>query len=246
MGSPEGEPARRKNEGPRHRVTLTRGYWLADTACTQALWQAATGANPSDFRGDPQRPVENVSWRDVQEFLGLIGERLPGCLASLPTEAQWEHACRAGTETAFSFGSRIRPEQVNYDGNFPYAGGEKGRFREETVAVKILPPNPWGLYEMHGNVWGWCADGRRGYEPAPCLDPKGPGAEDPEAPRDARGGSWLDFAWRARSAYRDAIPPGYRLGRLGFRFCLRSIDPGRAGRVRRDRPEAGGAQRDRC
>ncbi|MER2603391.1 MAG: formylglycine-generating enzyme family protein, partial [Candidatus Competibacter phosphatis] len=161
MGSPEDEPERSSDEGPRHWVTLSRGFWLADSACTQALWQAVMGSNPSAFKENAQRPVEQVSWNDVQGFLRRLEALLPGCRADLPTEAEWEYACRAGAETPFSFGEQITPEQVNYNGEHPYAGGKKGLYRQQTVPVKSLPPNAWGLYEMHGNVDEWCADGQR-------------------------------------------------------------------------------------
>ncbi|HNO60224.1 MAG TPA: formylglycine-generating enzyme family protein, partial [Plasticicumulans sp.] len=164
MGSPDNEPERLNNEGPQHLVTLTRGFWLADTACTQGLWQAVTGGNPSQFKDDPQNPVEQVSWNDVQKFLRALEGLLPGIEACLPSEAQWEYACRAGTTTPFSFGTQVTPAQVNYDGNFPYADGKKGEDRGRTVPVKSLPANDWGLYEMHGNVWEWCADGLRTYD----------------------------------------------------------------------------------
>ena len=226
MGSPEDEPERQDREGPRHAVTLSRGFWLADTACTQAMWQAVTGRNPSHFTGDPQRPVERVSWENVQQFLRKVEALLPGCQADLPTEAEWEYACRAGTETPFSFGTQITPEQVNYDGNFPYAGGKKGLDRGKTVPVKSLLPNAWGLYEMHGNVWEWCADGLRTYGGEPQQDPVGPISESEDAQRAVRGGSWDDYARWTRSAYRSAIRPGRAGHDLGFRLCLRSIEPG--------------------
>ncbi|MDP2867443.1 MAG: formylglycine-generating enzyme family protein [Methyloversatilis sp.] len=145
MGSPEDEPERWEGEGPRHRVRIGRGFWLADNACTQALWAAVMGSNPSHFHeGEdaPQRPVENVDWDDVQKFLSLLNLHLPDTLVSLPTEAEWEYACRAGTQTPFSFGADITTAQVNYDGNHPYAGGAKGLYRQTTVPVKSLPANP--------------------------------------------------------------------------------------------------------
>ena len=225
MGSPEGEPERFDDEGPQHWVTLLRGYWLADTACTQALWQAVMGDNPSHFTGDPERPVEQVDWHRVQVFLRALEVLIPGVRADLPTEAEWEYACRAGTETPFSFGAIITPDQVNYDGNYPYAGGAKGQYRKTTVPVKSLTANPWGLYEMHGNVSEWCADGQRDYTPNPVDDPTGPLAGD-DQPRVVRGGSWLSYAWRARSACRPQYEPGNGLSSLGFRLCLRSIEPG--------------------
>ncbi len=109
------------------------------------------GKNPSSFQGTG-RPVEKVSWDDAQRFISALNEGLPGLDLGLPSEAQWEFACRAGTDTPFSFGANITPEQVNYHGEYPYGGGEKGLYRGETVPVGSLPPNRWGLYEMHGNV----------------------------------------------------------------------------------------------
>jgi formylglycine-generating enzyme required for sulfatase activity len=217
MGSPEDEPERFGDEGPQHAVTLTRGYWLADTACTQALWRAVTGGTPSRFAGD-ELPVEQVSWNDVQGFLRGLEALLLGSIADLPSEAEWEYACRAGTDTPFSFGATITPEQVNYHG--PYAGGARGLYRGKTVPVRSLPANPWGLYEMHGNVREWCADGRRQYGTAPQTDPRGP--EGKTSVRALRGGSWFGFAGRARSACRDANLPDVASVSLGFRLCLRS------------------------
>ena len=222
MGSSDHEPGRFSDEVPQHLVTLTRGFWLADTACTQALWQAVMGSNPSRFKDDPQCPVERVSWNDVQKFLRALEGLLPGIEACLPSEAQWEYACRAGTTTPFSFGAQITPAQVNYNGNHPYAGGKKGEYRERTVPVKSLPANDWGLYEMHGNVWEWCADDLRAYDEAPQQDPEGPAGS---AHRAVRGGSWFLVAWYARSACRSAHVPGLAgdiLVILGFRLCLRS------------------------
>ena len=122
MGSPETEPERYEDE-VQHSVTLTQGFWLADTTVTQALWQAVMGNNPSSFQDDKNNPVENVSWDDAQAFIGKLNELIPGLQAKLPSEAQWEYACRAGTTTPFSFGGNITPELVNYNGDFPYAGG---------------------------------------------------------------------------------------------------------------------------
>jgi formylglycine-generating enzyme required for sulfatase activity len=220
MGSPADEPQRNDDEGPRHRVRLSKGLWLADTACTQALWRAVMGGkNPSFFQGDVRNPVEQVSWDDVRHFLEHVSARLPGVVADLPTEAEWEYACRAGSETPFSFGATISPEQANYDGNYPCAGGRKGQDRQKTVAVKSFAPNDWGLYEMHGNVWEWCADGRREYDVEMHEDPRGP---ESRAPRVVRGGSWSNHAWWLRSAFRRAWHRGYRFDCLGFRFSLRS------------------------
>ncbi len=214
MGSPSGEP-RRSDDETLHEVTLSRGYWLADTACTQALWQAVMGANPSRFQDDPAKPVEQVGWSDVQTFLKRLNALVPGLDAGLPSEAQWEYACRAGTTTPFSLGRNITPEQVNYDGNYPYAGGEKALYRQKTVAVGSLPANPWGLYEMQGNVWEWCADWYGTYPDGPQIDPVGP----PNGSwRVLRGGSWISSARLCRSAYR-FNPPVVANHDFGFRLA---------------------------
>ena len=225
MGSPDDEAEREDWEGPRHRVTLTRGLWLADTACTQALWRAVMGETPSRFKGDTL-PVETVSWNDALTFLSRLKDKVSGLDPRLPTEAQWEYACRAGTGTPFSFGAQITPDQVNYDGNYPYAGGNRGVRRGMTVPVKSLPPNAWGLYEMHGNVWEWCADGLRRYTAEPQVDPVGELGGGDAALRAVRGGSWYGHAWWVRSAYRLAALPGLADFSLGFRLSL-SVCPRR-------------------
>ncbi len=230
MGSPNKEPERLDHEGPQHEVTISQGFWLADTACTQALWLAVMGGeNPSHFQDDLNQPVEQVSWHQVQTFLQRLQTMLPDCQADLPSEAEWEYACRAGTNKPFSFGANITPQQVNYDGNHPYLGGEPGQYREKTVPVKSLPANPWGLYEMHGNVDEWCKDGQRSYDEQAQIDPCGPMAGD-DLPRVIRGGSWFNGAGRARSAGRDADHPGLAFNVLGYRVCLRSIEPGQGTR----------------
>ncbi|MCI5147782.1 MAG: formylglycine-generating enzyme family protein [Candidatus Electrothrix sp. AR3] len=168
MGSSEDEPERDDDE-ILHKVTLSEGFWLGATTVTQVLWQAVMGESPSKFKGE-QRPVERVSWEDAQKFIEQLNRAIPGLELILPSESQWEYACRAGTTTPFSFGANITPEQVNYDGNFPYAGGEKGEYRKETVEVKGLPCNQWGLYQMHGNVYEWCQDWYGDYSVEPVLE----------------------------------------------------------------------------
>ncbi|MGE5341986.1 MAG: formylglycine-generating enzyme family protein [Candidatus Omnitrophota bacterium] len=213
MGSPDDEPERDDDERL-HEVILTHGFWLADTCCTQALWQAIMGENPSRFKGE-NHPVENVSWDNCMTFIDRINRLKDGLNLRLPTEAEWEYACRAGTTTPFSFGRNVTPEQVNYDGRYPYKGGEKGEYREETVDVKSLPCNDWGLYEMHGNVWEWCADWYGDYTTEPAIDPKGPVSG---AFRVLRGGSWFDYALSVRSAMRGRFDPGVRNVSIGFRL----------------------------
>jgi formylglycine-generating enzyme required for sulfatase activity len=182
------------------------------------------GDNPSQFTANPENPVDTVAWDDAQEFLKRLQAVLPGCTAALPTEAEWEYACRAGTDTPFSFGNSITDKQANFRATHPYAGEKKGKFREETVAAKHFPPNQWGLYQMHGNVWEWCADDLRKYETMQ-TDPRGPEPDDELANRAVRGGSWRTEGSRVRSAYRNIGYRGKRYSFHGFRFLLRSQPP---------------------
>lgn len=222
MGSPADEPDRCNDEGPQHQVTISQGFWLFDTACTQALWQAVMGENPSWFKG-ADRPVECVSWNDCQDFLRRLNQRLPGINLELPSEAQWEYACRAGTTTPFSFGANITAKQVNYEDALSYVGTKPGTYRipnssqQQTVPVASLPPNQWGLYQMHGNVWEWTQDHRHSnYQGAPTDGSAWVDDNDGED-RVIRGGSWVDGARGVRAAARDRIDPGGRIGYLGFR-----------------------------
>ncbi len=224
MGSPENESDRVEHEGPRHRVKLTAGYWLADTACTQALWQAVMGNNPSHFKDDPELPVEQVSWKDIQPFLEKL-TTLTGQKVELPSEAQWEYACRAGTMPPFWWGNQLTTEDANYNGHNPYSDGKKGEYRRKTLPVKCFRPNPWGLWQMHGNVWDWCRDSLRTYEEALAVDPEG-------SLRDIcalRGGSWDSRGGYLRAAIRSTLQPGRRYHDFGFRFLLRSHSPAPGG-----------------
>ena len=191
MGSPESE-AERDDDEDLHEVTLTAGYWLGETTVTQALWEVVMGENPSDFKG-PERPVETVSWLNAAGFMQRLNSLQPGLGLRFPTEAEWEHACRAGTSTPFSFDTQITPAQVNYNGNYPYAGGKTGENRGETVEVTALPSNSWGLYQMHGNVYEWCSDWFGDYPSTSVVDPTGLGAGDY---RVLRGGSWYSYGHR--------------------------------------------------
>jgi Uncharacterized conserved protein len=207
MGSPDSEKDHYDRE-VRHQVTLTKGFWLGDTACTQALWKSVMGNNPASFKDSENNPVEQVSWDDTQKFLQTLNNMVSGLKAQLPTEAQWECACRAGTDTPFSFGNNITPELVNY-------GGNKGK----TVPVKSLPANPWGLYEMHGNVWEWCQDAWQEKLPAePVTDPGGAGGDTGR--RVVRGGSWFCNGRSVRSAIRGRNDPDNRRNFIGFRLAL--------------------------
>jgi formylglycine-generating enzyme required for sulfatase activity len=248
MGSPEAETHGLPDQGyytderPQHIVTISQGFWLADSACTQGLWQAVMGRNPSRFDasdgGGANHPVERVSWHDTQVFMQKLQaildqgmetgppSRLAQCMLTLPTEAEWEYACRAGTSTPFSFGNSISTAQANFDGNYPWRDEKKGEYRQKTLDIKALPANAWGLYQMHGNVWEWCADEKREYSTAEMLDPGLDAAVLPspkaQAARVVRGGGWNGQAQSVRSAYRDRGGPGGRGGDLGFRLALRS------------------------
>ncbi|HRY16616.1 MAG TPA: formylglycine-generating enzyme family protein, partial [Candidatus Competibacteraceae bacterium] len=219
MGSPETEAGRDYDES-QHLVILTRGFWLADTACTQALWRAVMGDNPSYFKG-AERPVERVSWGDVQTFLRRLNGIVPGGGFRLPTEAEWEYACRAGTKTPFWFGEQMAPKQVNYDGNHPYTDGVQGQYREKTVDVKALPCNGWGLYQMHGNVWEWCWDGYSDYPTDTVIDPVEPIMGKSLV---VRGGSWFHYGRNARSACRYYFVSGYRNYFTSFRLARVQVD----------------------
>ena len=222
MGSPPTEPERSDDE-LLHPVTLMHGFWLAETACTQALWRAVTGDNPSRFKDDAEAPVEQVSWDDVTaHFLPALNARVAGLEAVLPSEGQWEYACRAGSEGPFWFGSQIDSAQVNFDGNHPMEGGRKSEYRERTVGVKSLPANGWGLYQMHGNVWEWCADEFEPYAEGEVVDPVGRAGESSTAGpagRVLRGGGSFSEARYCRSAYRYAFDPSHRYGSFGFRLA---------------------------
>ncbi|VEN73409.1 Formylglycine-generating enzyme, required for sulfatase activity, contains SUMF1/FGE domain [Candidatus Desulfarcum epimagneticum] len=203
MGSPEDEPERFDDE-LLHEVVLTKGFWLGETVCTQELWEAVMGDNPSRFKGK-RRPVDSVSWNDCMKFIQKINSRIPGLHLRLPTEAEWEYACRAGTQTPFSFGDILITDQSNYDGKLG-----------KTVDVKTFPCNAWGLYEMHGNVREWCFDGKREYKPGVAVDPAG---SDSGAFRALRGGGWFLSGWNLRSALRGSVEPDFRWVNFGFRLA---------------------------
>ena len=230
MGSPEGEAGRFDNEGPQHVVRLTEGYWLAEAPCSQMVWKAVKGFHLTYFRNELQNPVEQVSWDEVagkHGFLTKLEGLLPGLRAALPTEAEWEYACRAGAKEAFNWGSdTITPTQANYDASVAYNGGPTGEYRKKTIPVKSFTPNAWGLYQMHGNVWEWCADGPRPYDGTPQQDPRGQTGDEKDAPRVVRGGSWpLSPHW-LRAASRFSCTRSSGRHNLGFRLLLRSTSPG--------------------
>jgi formylglycine-generating enzyme len=194
MGSVPGEPMRQDDEVP-HRVTISRPFYLSATEVTQRQWLAVMGTNPSRFP-NPDAPVEQVTWNDVQEFLRRLDVRLP-------TEAEWEYACRAGTTTAYSVGAVLSAEDANTD-------------REATMPVGSFAPNAWGLYDMHGNVWEWCADE---YCPYPATAVRDPFQRCGSPFKAIRGGSWHFGADSARSALRYTHEPHLRGFSIGFRVA---------------------------
>ncbi len=216
MGSPAGE-ARRKADETQHRVQISRGFYLGKFEVTQAQWQAVTGANPAQFVGPASGtfPVENVRWDDCQEFLRRLNAG--GSRFRLPSEAEWEYACRAGTTTPFNSGGALSSELANCNGNLPYGGAEKGEYRRGPLPVGRFLPNAWGLHDMHGNVAEFCQDWYGDYGAAPAVDPQGPGRG---SVRIFRGGGWDHDAARCRSAVRFHDSPLYRAPDLGLRVVL--------------------------
>ncbi len=207
MGSPRGEVNRDGNEEQRD-VTIKRNFWMAETETTQELWLAVMGSNPSsflqDFRsGGGELPVENVSWKDCKAFIAKLnnGKYVDDCRFALPTEEEWEYACRAGTTTAFSFGATLYGENANCNGEVGHGPTARGRNDRMTTKVRSYPANPWGLYDMHGNVWEWCETS---------LGDK----------RVNRGGSWFDAASVCRSAKRKTNGPDHKSNMLGFRLIM--------------------------
>lgn len=227
MGSPETEPGRRDNEGPLHEVSLTKAFYMGAHPVTQAAFARVMGRNPSRFNanngGGPEHPVESVTWEEAVEFCRRLSElpdeKTAGRKYRLPTEAEWEYACRAGSTSAFCFGASLGASQANFDGRFPEGGAKPGFFLEKTTQVGAYPANNFGLHDMHGNVWEWCADWHDSdaYRHSVKRNPQGPAAG---RYRVLRGGSWRCHAVTCRSAYRNGLSPGSRDRCTGFRVVV--------------------------
>ncbi len=250
MGSPFSEPGRVLAE-QRHEVTLTRAFRLAATPVTQSQWALVMGDNPSRFStGGEDRPVENVTWYDAVRFCNRLNrlEGLTPCYSGtdastrwdpdargyrLPSEAEWEYAARAGTTTPFHTGDCLTTDAGNFNGRYPMEGCARGLDRREPLPVATFPPNPWGLYDMHGTVWEWVWDVYRSHGPGPATDPTGP---EPTSVRGhtkriVRGGSWATMERWCRSAFRSFCPSNlyvmpeverFPKGSIGFRVARSS------------------------
>lgn len=216
MGSPVDEAGREAQE-VLHRVRITRAFYLGATEVTQAQWAAVVGTRPSSFLdcgGDC--PVERVSWNDVQAFLRELG-RISGLPFRLPSEAEWEYACRAGGQEAFHTGAGLLPTQANFDGADEAVSGPPGGVGRAPMPVAAFAPNAFGLFDMHGNVWEWTADDHCPYPATPARDPLGECAAEFKV---IRGGSWHYDASSARCALRYTHRPQDSGFSLGFRVAL--------------------------
>ncbi|MBY0231053.1 MAG: SUMF1/EgtB/PvdO family nonheme iron enzyme, partial [Gemmataceae bacterium] len=205
MGSPAGEAMRAEDEGPVRAVAIAEPFYLGVHPVTQAQYEKVMGKNPAHFTkkegGGPDHPVECVSGLDSEEFCRKLSAK-DGKKYRLPTEAEWEYACRAGTLSAFAFGDSLSSSEANFDGTRPYGGGKVGPFLERTSQVGAFKPNAWGLFDMHGNVWEWCADAA------------------PDKQRMVRGGSGNNSGHLCRSARRQRYAPSHRGETVGFRVAL--------------------------
>jgi formylglycine-generating enzyme required for sulfatase activity len=220
MGSPSSESQRSSDETG-HPVMLTKPFYCGKFEVTQGQWEQVMGSKPSNFKNvGNDAPVESVSWDDCQAFVKRLCqiEGVPEGTYRLLTEAEWEYACRAGTQTAFCYGNDLDSSRANFDGDYPYGSGRKGTDRRTTVAVGSFRPNAWGLYDMHGNVWEWCQDWYEDYSSGSVTDPLGPASGDD---RVRRGGSWFIHGggWICRSAFRSRSLPGGRGNDLGLRLA---------------------------
>ena len=223
MGSPASEAQRDSDEGPQRLVTIARGFWMGRYEVTQGQYEAVMGTNPSWFKGcGKDCPVELVSWNDAKEFISRLNARNDGFVYSLPSEAEWEYAARAGTTTAFAFGNSLSSTQANFNGNYPYGNAPKGPYLERTTKVGSYRPNAWGLYDMHGNVWEWVEDiWQDSYTGLP-TDGSANTTRGDNSHRMLRGGSWDDIGYVTRSANRDRFNPTLRNSNFGFRVVARA------------------------
>ncbi len=238
MGSPSNETGRFDDE-TLHKVKITKGFYMQTTEVTQRQWETVMHANPSRFKSCGYNcPVENVSWNDVQQFIRKLNKLEPGKRYRLPTEAEWEYACRLGAEknnivvdsinivrsALFPKTDCLPTDIANYDGNFPLKGCPAGKFRGTTTPAGSFPPSDIGLYDMDGNVYEWCNDIYGPYPDCTVTDPKGAPAgktgNKGDIYRVFKGGSWYSSARYCRAAYRGKEKPDYRYCNIGFRLVM--------------------------
>ena len=227
MGSPADERGHRANEGPVHEVVVGNAFYLGVHPVTQAAYLAVMGKNPARFSasegGGPDHPVESVSWDEAVAFCRKLSERAEERAAGrsyrLPTEAEWEYAARAGGTAPFAFGESFNATHGNFDAAYPYGEAEPAAGVGRTTPVARHPASAWGLHDMNGNVWEWCADwyAEAYYSTLPLRDPPGPAAG---RYRVLRGGAWKNQATACRAAYRNALAPHQRDAATGFRVVL--------------------------
>jgi formylglycine-generating enzyme required for sulfatase activity len=221
MGSPTSELGRRDDEA-QHDVTIDRPFFIGKNEVTQQEWRTVMGSNPSRFADcGPRCPVENVTFAEVEQFVAALNTQADAQLIfRLPTEAEWEYACRAGTITPFSTGEMLTTAQANYNGRQPYAKTPAGMFRERPTRAAGFPPNAWGVADMHGNVAEWVADWYGPYPTEDVINPGGAGSGDQ---RIVRGGSWQSDGVATRCAARITRDPTSRDGSVGFRVAAERV-----------------------
>jgi eukaryotic-like serine/threonine-protein kinase len=213
-----GDSLHHQDEQPVHQVTLPP-FYMSKYPITQAQYRSVIGED-SGFGLGADYPIEQISWHDAVEFCNKLSQR-SGRKYTLPSEAQWEYASRAGTTTAFYFGETITPDLANYNGDFPYKGAPKGENRQQTTPVGSFPPNPFGLYDMHGNVWEWCLDAyQANYQSAPTDGSAWDDRSNADLKRVMRGGAWDYVARGCRSAVRCSLAPGIRMAGCGLRLVM--------------------------
>ena len=209
MGTPNGAPGKRSDEAY-HKVVLTKGYYLATTEVTQVQWKQVMGDEPSRFHGDENRPVENVSWTDALAFCKKLGA-MDKKTYRLPTEAEWEYACRAGSKEQYAGGDEKSVSEMAWFGK---------NADKTTHPIGKKNPNAWGLYDMQGNVMEWCSDRFAAYKDGEATDPNSEVSPDERAPRVIRGGSWQRGMNEMRSAHRFQTNPKKRDDEIGFRVVM--------------------------
>ena len=222
MGSPANEWQRDKNESPQREVNIGNEFYLGKYEVTQEEYEKLMGLNPSNFKGCPRCPVENINWREAKEFIAKLNALKDGYEYRLPSEAEWEFAARAGKTTPFSIGdgNNLSSDLANFDGRNPFRDAPKGKYLERTALVGSYPPNPFGLYDMNGNVWEWCEDiYKENYEGLATNGSANLNLGNPNI-KILRGGAWVNVGNGLRSAVRLGNPLDNRLSYNGFRVAI--------------------------